>query len=230
VSSCCGTKWQCTADGPVAVEADAYGWYDPPAGGRGVWYGSYAEAVEECPLPPLEVVGLCSDSCVSGVDTCATPWVLPSNGIVYSFVNKTGAAVGLPNSLFVPRTEADVSPRCAVGSCVNVGPRYKSAAPTTFTSPAGAGTISGAFSSCVDCVFGTNGFADLECNLTLGGLIVAPGGSTASFSLTGGGDWAPTTYARRTFACGQTFPTMQFVGTLSFIGTTGSADVYMSFT
>lgn len=54
--ACCGTKYQCVpGTGPVAVEPDGDGWYARPEGGAGVWYGSYAEALEECPEPPFEI-------------------------------------------------------------------------------------------------------------------------------------------------------------------------------
>ena len=53
--SCCGTRYYCTAAGPVAVEPDADGWYAVPDGGTSGWYKTYEEAEGVCPPPPLVV-------------------------------------------------------------------------------------------------------------------------------------------------------------------------------
>lgn len=53
--ACCGTRYYCTAAGPVAVDPDADGWYAVPEGGTSGWYKTYEEAVEVCPEPPVSV-------------------------------------------------------------------------------------------------------------------------------------------------------------------------------
>jgi hypothetical protein len=54
--ACCGTRYYCTAGGPVAVEPDDDGWYEVPEGGTSGWYKTEAEALEECPVPALSLV------------------------------------------------------------------------------------------------------------------------------------------------------------------------------
>lgn len=79
--ACCGTRYYCTADGPVGVEPDADGWYAVPEGGTSGWYRTYEEAVTDggCSPPPEEL--LC--------DGCETPYVVPDD-VVTSLVNMTG--------------------------------------------------------------------------------------------------------------------------------------------
>lgn len=55
---CCGTLYYCTADGPVTVEPDEDGWYDPPEGWTAGPFGTEAEAADCCPPPPFL---LCDD-------------------------------------------------------------------------------------------------------------------------------------------------------------------------
>jgi len=50
---CCGTRYYCTANGPVAVEPDDNGRYDIPEGGTSGWYKTQAEAYVQCPAPPV---------------------------------------------------------------------------------------------------------------------------------------------------------------------------------
>lgn len=93
--SCCGTRYYCTADGPVAVEPDADGWYEVPAGGTSGWYKTEAEAAEICPPPDLAV------TCEGGVPSGTVRGVFKV--VLYDF---TGDFVGG----YFPTTEFNVYP------------------------------------------------------------------------------------------------------------------------
>lgn len=83
--SCCGTRYYCTADGPVAVEPDADGWYEVPDGGTSGWYKTYEEALETCSEP----VTLINEGACRGV---GEPDLLIPSRLTVTFL--TGSCAG----------------------------------------------------------------------------------------------------------------------------------------
>lgn len=84
---CCGTRYYCANGQPVAVDPDENGRYDVPDGGTSGWYKTYAEALTGCP----PAWGPC--------EACDPTDTTIPGAIYFNFINKTGSATVLPNSV-----------------------------------------------------------------------------------------------------------------------------------